>query len=232
MNPTILKLNDQWYRVIDIHSFREMYHLAAEFSITHYETKDYSGLARIQAGSPALNILRVVTLANIPNRVDWSGLLALINHLSHHFRTTLEGVNDTVGLKPVEMDFAVAGFEDVCRAFCYALIRSKSLKTQVDFAQVYSDWLSSTMRLTQTTFSYTYTQMTAASLPLSETWQIQVVNNAYGRMGLLVTTPSETVIVRDHTYACPAEGFMYTLLSQVAARIQEALARVSPSPSC
>ena len=64
-----------------------------------------------------------------------------------------------------------------------------------------------------------------------ESWAIQLVNNAYGRVGMMVWTDAATHYIHDMALGCPAEGFMLSLLSDVAARIVVATSGDSPPAS-
>lgn len=200
--------------LIDIRAFRERYNLPSEFGAALFEPKNYEGLGRIDQGGEALNALRATVLDAIPSTLPFAELMDFMPRLGNLFRVKLYEVNEAVGLRPVEIDFAAAGFEDVGQALLYALVRTRSAKTSVDFERIYADWLDGTVRVTQTAHVYTHQ---------GSDWQVRTLNTAYGRIGLVVETPDETHYVRDVTLACPAEGFMYSLLRAAAAKITAAL---------
>ncbi|MCA9334471.1 hypothetical protein KC963_05465, partial [Candidatus Saccharibacteria bacterium] len=75
------------------------------------------------------------------------------------------------------------------------------------FQLVYHDWLNSTVRVYAQKHTYTLDDELAA---------VQLVAHVYGRIGLLIHTPVITYAVYDSALACPAEGFMTTLLTDLA----------------
>jgi hypothetical protein len=98
---------------IDITAFRSQYHLPPDFGVTRFEGKDWDSVGRIDAGGQALNRLRVAVLDAVPARIPFERLSDTLRALGEVFRTQLESINDTIGLKQVEIDFASAGFDDV-----------------------------------------------------------------------------------------------------------------------
>ncbi|MCU0499519.1 MAG: hypothetical protein MUF87_19390 [Anaerolineae bacterium] len=205
-----ITLNGNTYPLIEIQAFREQFALGPDFGIAHFESKDFTGLARIDSSNGALNELRHTVYQAIPVTIALSDLMDFLSRLSHLFRVKLYEVNTSIQLKPVEIDFAAAGFEDVCQALGYALILAVTTRSKFDFATVYQTWLDGTTRVASTSYPY---------MIGSNTWQIQVLNTAYGRIGLRVQTDEAVYYVRDAVYGCPAEGFMATLLAGVATRI-------------
>jgi hypothetical protein len=67
------------------------------------------------------------------------------------------------------------------------------------------------MRISQTGHAYAHN---------GETWSVQIINNAYGRVGLVVETGTVTYHVRDTALACPADGFMAQLLITLLSKLQ------------
>ncbi|MBC8099683.1 MAG: hypothetical protein H7Y11_09590, partial [Armatimonadetes bacterium] len=119
------------------------------------------------------------------------------------------------GLRPSELDYAVAGFEDMCQAMGYALMRAHALKQPPpSFDGVYAAWLASSIRLSHQVYPYRHH---------NEDWQVQILNNAYGRCGLMVRTVNNVACLHDAVYACPVEHMMGKLLQQVAERVSLAV---------
>lgn len=209
-----ITLNGNAYPLIEIQDFRQQFSLGPEFGIAQFEAKDFTGLARIDHASGALNELRATVYQAIPSQLAPADVIDFLGRLSHLFRVKLYEVNPSIQLKPVEIDFAAAGFEDVCQALGYAWMRSVATRTQVDFAAVYQTWLDGTTRIASASYLY----------PIgATTWQIRVLNTAYGRIGLEIQMDQAIYYVRDTAYGCPAEGFMAALLAGVAARVQASL---------
>lgn len=185
-----------------IRAFRLKHNLPQDFSSAQFEPKDYNGLGRIDHAGAELNHARTAVLNAIPASLTLRDWLSYIPELTDHFRRTLESINDNVGLRDVEIEYAAAGFADVCQAVVYARVRGGELT----FEAVYGAWLDQTARISQTVHPY-------------NGWQIRLVTHAYGRAGMIVQAGDETYYVSDSTLGCPAEGYMAALLAEVCARI-------------
>ena len=210
-----LIIDGQEQELVDIKSFRQQYELSDAFSISTFEHKDYVGLASIENAGHEMNQLRDTMLNQIPINLELQDLLSFVSTYSDRFRTELYAINDSVNLKDVEIDYAVSGLYDVCQALVYALIRSHTQKQPVlPFTAIYMQWLNDSVRLSQATHDYKNG---------SEDWKIQMINTAYGRIGMKVMTGPEDIYVRDSQLACPAEGFMYTLFNDIAQKIISAI---------
>ena len=193
---------------VPIKSFREAHHLPPEFGVALFEPKDYNGLGRIDQAGMELNGVRAAVHAAIPPNLTLQSWLAFIPDLTRRFTDQLYAINPRVKLHDVEIEFAAAGFADVCQAVVYALLRARNVPAP-PFEAIYSDWLDQTARVSQTTHLYS-------------AWQVQIITHAYGRAGLIVRMESETAYVQDAALACPAEGYMAALLAEVAAQIMRA----------
>jgi hypothetical protein len=196
----------------DIKTFRAKYQLPAVFGVALFEPKEFNGLASIHHSKTQLNALRTTLIDAVPETLPVSELMRFTGNLSHLFRVKLYEVNDAIGLKPVEIDFAAAGFEDVCQAWLYAFMQARVEKnSRPSISRIYQEWLEGSVRISQTRYHYDHQ---------GETWHIQIINNAYGRAGLVIETASQTFHVRDVSLACPAEGFMEQLLTAVLSKLQ------------
>jgi hypothetical protein len=178
--------------------------------------KDYTGLGRFESGSnTALNKLRDTVLNAVPASLSLNELMDFFIHLEIVFRDTLAEINVDIGLKSIEVDFAAGGFRDVCQTYVYSVIRSRmNDEPLVGFVKIYQDWINSTVRITHTTYPYHHE---------NQQWTIQILSTVYGRMGLIIHTPEGTHYIRDTSFTCPAENFMYNLLTTVIERVQVAL---------
>lgn len=206
-----LTLNDHDYIFIPVKDFRAAHDLPSEFGVGLFEPKDYSGLGRIDNAGTALNTARAAMLEAIPAQLPllrWSSFLPELTRL---FEYQLRAINHQVGLKDVEIEYAVSGFSDALQAYLYALLNAHATHLPAPtFHTVYNNWLNSTARL----FAQKYPFSLAG-----ETANVQIIAHAYGRVGLLIHTASTTYAVYDPALACPAEGFMTTLLAEVAERM-------------
>ena len=195
-------------------AYREMMNLPFEFHINLFEGKTYEGLGSIESATAELASLRINILERLPHYPtpqEW------LNHqppLQIIFCEELLAINDRVGLREPEVDFAMAGFGDVCQQWIYALIYTQATKNLTPpFMAVYQDWLMNSLRVAQTRHSYVHH---------GEPWTIQVISHAYGRIGLQIHRSTAIDYVLDMRLACPAENFMDALLAAVADHIQQA----------
>lgn len=188
-----------------IRAFREAHGLPPTFGVALFEPKDYTGLGRIDQAGAELNAVRAAVLAAIPARLTIQAWLGFAPELTRFFTDQLYAINSKVNLRDVEIEFAAAGFSDVCQAVIYAIMRAHGAAPP-PFEAIYGAWLDQTTRVSQTVHAY-------------GDWQVQIVTHAYGRAGLIVRAGDETFYVQDSALSCPAEGYMASLLAEVAARI-------------
>jgi hypothetical protein len=193
---------------IPIKAFREAHDLPPEFGVALFEPKDFTGLGRIDRAGAELNSVRAAVLAAIPAALPLQAWLNFAPELTRLFTNKLYEINLRVNLHDVEIDFAAAGFADVCQTVIYAMLRARGAPP-LPFEAIYGEWLDQTTRVSQTIHPY-------------NDWQVQIVTHAYGRAGLIVRTETETFYVQDAALGCPAEGYMAALLADVAARIMAA----------
>ena len=188
-------------------AFRAEQGLPPEFGVALFEPKDYAGLGRVDGAGAELNTVRAAVLGAIAPGLTLRGWLGFVPTLTDVFTAQLRGINARVNLRDVEIEFAAAGFADVCNAYVYALLRGDT----PPFAAVYGEWLDGTTRVSQKRHEY-------------GGWQVRIVTHAYGRAGMIVSSDAATYYVADAAIGCPAEGYMAALLGEVAARIAEAVA--------
>jgi hypothetical protein len=201
------------YAFTPIKAFRATHQLPTTFDIALFESKDYTGLGRIDAAGAALNELRGAVMAALPDRLMPMNWLSVLPDITRLFEAQLYQINDQVGLKDVEIEFAVAGFNDALQAYAYAFAYANSTRTPLpDFQSIYTEWLNGTIKIFAEEHSY---------LLDDQSCTVQVVAHAYGRIGLLIHA-ADTYAVYDPRLACPAEGFMTTLLTEIAEHMREA----------
>ncbi|MBZ0294152.1 MAG: hypothetical protein K8L99_16440 [Anaerolineae bacterium] len=211
-----LLIGNQHQDFIPIKTFRARYDLADDFSLALFEPKDYNGLGHIDEAGSELNMVRQSVLEAIPNDLSLKGWIEFLPELSRLFQNKLDEINPQINLKSIEIEYAVSGFHDVCQSLIYAMIRAMAANEPLpSFEDVYQQWLDSSVKISNTVHHYAYTD---------ELWPIQIVNNAYGRCGMIIWTNETTHYVYDNTVACPAEGFVQILLKDVSARILQAKA--------
>jgi hypothetical protein len=206
-----LLINGHAREFVEVRAFRAAHGLPDDFGVALFEPKDYTGLGRIDRAGAELNTLRQAIVAAVPTQIALSALPTYLDDLGPLFLAQLHAINRQVGLLDVEIEFAYAGFQDMCQALLYALLHAQSTHSAPpSFEQVYTNWLNNTVRVSQNVHVYAHQ---------SRTWRVQIVNNVYGRVGLMAHVGEDTYYVRESSLACPAEGFMHTLLSEVAERL-------------
>lgn len=200
-------------QLIPIKDFRAAHNLPPEFGVAHFEPKEYAGLGRIDRAGAELNTVRAAMLDALPPSMPARGWLTFLPEYARLFETKLYEINAAVGLKDVEIEFAVAGLSDVCQALAYALLRGDRGGVQepkIFFARIYGEWLDNSLKVFSQVYPYAHGD---------ETWQVQIFAHAYGRAGLVVARPDATEYVYDPALGCPAEGFMSFLLGEIGARM-------------
>ena len=206
-----LQIDGQDHEFIDLKTFQSQHGLDADFGVATFEPKDTTGLGQIDGAGPEMNTLFTRTLAHLPDNLSLMAWLDFIPSLQAHFSDELEAINPRIGLRPPEIEFAVAGLGDVCRAVIYALIYAHAQQSEPpDFDHIYRNWLYSTVRMAATTHPYEHHDTQ---------WTAQVISHAYGRIGLRIDTGAAHHYVLDHRLACPAENFMERLLRKITEHI-------------
>jgi len=204
----LLMIEGQSCQFKPIKTFRAEAGLPPEFGMDLFVTKNYAGLGCIHHAGAELQKVRAAVLDAVPRQQPREGWLTSTLTLQMLFRKTLYAVNDKIGLKTSEVDFAAMGFGEVCQAFVSALLRAQMEKQMPpSFSEVYLHWLSSTVVISRATYFHRHQE---------KPWRIQLVRTAYGRCGLIIHTDSETHYVHDPEHSCPVESFMSSLLSEVA----------------
>jgi very-short-patch-repair endonuclease len=121
-----LSIDGQRQQFIPIKDFRAVHNLPADFGIAYFEPKDYAGLGRIDRAGTELNTVRAAMLDALPAAMPARNWLTFLPDYARQFETQLYAINAQVGLKDVEIEFAVAGLSDVLHHVAYALMRGVS----------------------------------------------------------------------------------------------------------
>lgn len=196
---------------IPIKAFRNQYKLPQSFGVSQFEPKNYNGLGSLDKAGTNLNELRDHILQLIPDKITLSKLMSFIDHIQFQFQTDLFNINDAIALKDVEIEFAVAGFGDVLRRMIYQMIPARANQQEMpSFESIYYGWVNDSIRVSSQIHEVEHH---------GETWQLQVINQVYGRVGLKIVMEDNVIYVADGIYLCPAEGFMYTLLKDTTQKI-------------
>jgi hypothetical protein len=192
-----------------LREFRQTHALPDTFGVALFEPKDFAGLAAIDQAGQEMIGLRQGILDLLPPSIKKLDLLDIVDGLQAAFRAGLYSINSKIGLKTEEAEFAVAGFGDMLRDWVYVLFAGEG-----DFKTVYYKWLNDSIRVSQTVHEYPHE---------GQVWRVNILNHAYGRMGLKVQIGEDVYYLADGVYSCPAEGYMLALLSEICAGIQERL---------
>ncbi|MBE0690446.1 MAG: hypothetical protein IH587_10045 [Anaerolineae bacterium] len=198
-------------------SFVEQHDLPPTFGVAYFTPKDYGGLGNIDgaAAGMALNQMRAAMIARVPARVAPADLPSAVTRLAAYFREEMDKVNPAAGLRPQEVEFAVAGFADVVHKYAFSLLRAVLTGAHApDFKSIYDGWLASGVRVLETPYAFQEG---------GRNWQVRIISHVYGRMGLIVQADDTTHYLYDPALTCPAEGFMMGLMDEVCEKLAAAL---------
>ncbi len=217
-----LTIDGQRQTFIPLATFRSQWDLPSEFALAHFEPKEWQGLGSLDGSGQALPELRQRLLEAVPQTVPLTELIPQAQAITDCFQRELTAINPQIGLREVEVEFAVAGFADVMQSVAYTLIQLShthqhnlaEIKKRFDFPSLYQNWLDASARVSATSHPYLNREVLC---------QIQTVYNAYGRVGLKVTVADEVYYVLDPALACPAANYMFDLCDAVAQALCAAL---------
>lgn len=217
-----LAIDGQRQTFIPLLTFRSQHRLPPEFAVAYFEPKEWQGLGSMEGSGQALLQMRQRLLEAIPPSVSLTALISQAQALTDCFQRELNAINSQIGLREVEVEFAVAGFADVMQSVAYNLIQLShthqhnlaQIKNQFDFSSLYQNWLDASARVSVPPRSYLHEGVS---------YQVQIIYNAYGRVGLKVNTADEVYYVSDPALACPAANYMLDLCSAAAQVLCNAL---------
>jgi hypothetical protein len=210
--------------LIPIESFRQEWNLPPDFALVTFSPKDWEDLATMAGSREALAGVRERMVKAVPTKLMVPSLLTIVDILKEEFYHELSSANDKIGLRPSELDFAVAGFYDILQQVVHYLIRanyvskgdSEQIRAGYDFAALYQEWLDGSTRLVMTEYEYPHEGATLT---------MRVIFYAYGRVGLEVRVGEQTYYVLDNALACPAANYMRGLTEAVGQEICNAMLR-------
>lgn len=216
-----LIINQQKQTFIPLTHFRQTWQLPPEFELALFEPKGWAAPGSVEGTGRALAEIKRTTLQAIPAKITLQTLMPQTDHLATTFQHQLETVNTEVGLRPVEVKFAVSGFQDVLQAIVYNLIqlyhthrqKPDQIMAHFDIKTIYQSWLNNSVRVATTPKHYQHNNLT---------FEIYIVYNAYGRIGLEVHHQDGVTYVLDPTLACPAMNYMQGLCEETGQRLAEA----------
>ncbi|MDX1992708.1 MAG: hypothetical protein SF029_09970 [bacterium] len=202
------------HTMIPIQDFRKTHHLPPDFGVATFAPKDYTGLGSIDRAGDVLHDVRTEIVAAVPERKPPQGWMTFSLELQLRFHRLLRKVNPQIGLRPSEIEYAVAGFGDVIQTYTLALMKAQSSGRPLpDFLPVYQHWIDDSLLVARTEDHYSHNGVT---------WRVRLVKTVYGVCGLRVETTNGATFVRDDALACPAQGFMTRLLMEIAAKLRTA----------
>ncbi len=221
MSDMHLTIDGHRREFIPLHTFRAQWGLPDGFNISRFEAKDWS-VGTVTASGSRLVLITHKVIEAVPSSITASELLSQVDMLVGIFRNLLEAVNEQIGLRQVEIDFAADGFQNVLRDVAYQLLRlsqtyaqdSSQIRQRFDFSVIYQSWLDASARVFSTSHSYVHQ---------GSRFEVRVVYYAYGRVGLEVRVDNQTYYVLDPTLACPAARYMEDLSQRVAQALCNAL---------
>ena len=217
-----LIINNQNRTLIPIQTFRAQLGLPDSFQMAYFESKEWEGLGSLDGAGPALATTRQHVIQAVPPQITLTDLLSTVDDLNYIFRHELGAANVQVGLRTIEVDFAVSGFYDVLQAVAYRLVQLyhshrddlAQVRHNFDFAGVYQTWLNNSVQVSTTTHIYEHADAQ---------FKVRIIYNIYGHIGLEVAVTDELYYVMDMSLACPASSYMYDLCNQVAQALCRAL---------
>jgi hypothetical protein len=208
-----LLINNEDCLFTPLEVFRREHQLPDEFDINFFVRKDYTNLGRLEKATAgaALNQLRSAVMAAVPATPPANGWQTVVPALKLVFEATLHEINDQIGLRLAEIEFASAKFADFLEQFAYAHLRYRLTgQEKPDFYSSYGAWINDSVELLFADYVYTHA---------GANWRIQLVSHVYGRIGFIVDSGDAIHYVYDPRLACPAEGFMTNLLRDITTRI-------------
>lgn len=219
-----LTIDQAPHLLVPIKEFRSQFDLPEDFSLATFEKEDWEGHTMGEGSGNHLSSVKERILASIPGEVGLRTIMRDIDALSEIFHQELLMANEQIGLRPLKLDFTVAGFRDILQSAGYQLIqllqrhRDAPLKISesFDFPELYHNWLDASVRLSHKVHKYKHED---------QEFLCQVINYPYGRVGLRVKAAGETFYIIDTSLACPAADYMEILCEEVCEAICKAFVK-------
>lgn len=203
-------------------AFRLTHALLPTFCIAYFEPADGapSGSSGWTKGTAAEQIeVQQAVLDAIPAQLPLWGWSLALPPLVTLFQNKLDAAAPLLELNSDEIAFAVSTFSHVLQLYLHAMIHARVTgQAFPSFAELYMNWLDSTVTIGGAVYPYAHH---------SETWAVQVVSHAYGKVGLIVWTNAATYYVQDNAYNRRLQLFLETLLGEAAAHMAAAVRAAS-----
>lgn len=217
-----LVINHKNQAFVPIQKFRVQFGLPDTFRMDHFEAKEWAGLGSTEGSGAILAAMRRRIIQAVPSQITIQTLMPAVDEIAQRFRQELTVANQQIGLRSVEIDFAVSGFYDVLQAAAYRLLELTHLHHQnlaavvdhFDFLSVYQAWLNDSVRVSGVAHNFQHN---------GRHFKVRVIYNVYGHVGLEVEFAGEIYYVADMSLACPATSYMQELYVAVAQALSKAL---------
>jgi hypothetical protein len=205
-----------------IKKFRAEFGLPDTFQMEHFEAKEWVGLGSTEGAGAILAAVRQQLIDAVPSHITIQTLMPVVDEIAQRFRQELTVANQHIGLRPVEVDFAVSGFYDVMQAAAYRLAELTHLHRQnleavvdkFDFLSIYHAWLNDSVRVSGLVHNFQHHD---------QQFKVRLIYYIYGHVGLEVDVVGEIYYVTDMSMACPASNYMQELCGAVAQALCESL---------
>ncbi len=203
-------------QLIPIRAYRALHHLPESFGLAFFEPKHAAELASIDGLPPDIltsihtaaisaATLSAAALSAALRDTTTPDALSAITPIVSAFSAALVAANPAIGLKDVELDYAVNSFADMLNMWAF-----RAMAAQPDFDAAYRQWLNDSVRLATQVFPYEHQ---------ADTLHVRIINTVFGRIGLRVERKNAVDYVSDRVHACPAEGFMASLCRDVVMKL-------------
>jgi hypothetical protein len=177
---------------VALKGFQSEYQLPPTFGIVGLFPKDFSGLGTLQPTTAQ-------DLHTLMQPHEQALTREIVERLIERFHHALQQVNEQVRLSVEQVEFAEAGFADMLWHVFYARTTRPDAPTHT----LLHEFIEASLHLSSEDIAYEHG---------GETWRVCTVSSVFGRIGLRVTMPTQTVYVRDERYLCPMEEGMLELV--------------------
>lgn len=219
-----LLIQNQLQQFVPIQTFRTTWGLPDDFAVARFEPEYRQGLGTLDGAGPVLGQVKQAVVQAVPATIPLASLFSSVNQLADHFQSHLRAANRKIGLHEPEIDFAGAGFENILYGAIDEFVRlyqqhqptPEMICKQFQYDVVYRRWLNAGVRVGTSAKQYEHDNVI---------FEIFIVYDPYGRVGLEVHTGDQVHYVLDATLACPAASYMKGLCQAVAEAMCAAFVR-------
>jgi hypothetical protein len=204
-----------------ITTFRTVHNLPSTFGITHFEPPADPLPAWGREAEAELADVQQSVSDSVPTQLPLWGWPLALPPLVTLFQNKLDAAGPVLGLDSQTTMLAVNTFNELVQRYLHAMIRARVIGQAFPaFADVYAEWLDSTVEIGGAVHPYLYHD---------EVWAVQVISHAYGKAGMIVWTAAATYYVQDSAQSCRLQPYLEVLFSEVGVRMAAAARRASTS---